>query len=106
MIETTDKVPQQMSGIESLTKQALSDVASAETPDAIEALRVALLGKHGSVTAQLKQLGALPPEQRKEVEGRVAASIYRQAESAQASGDVDAAVANFLRIADAASHRR
>ncbi len=44
----------------------------------------------------------LPPEQRKEVEGRVAASIYRQAESAQASGDIDAAVANFLRIADAA----
>lgn len=44
----------------------------------------------------------LPPEQRKEVEGRVAASIYRQAEAAQASGDIDAAVANFLRIAEAA----
>ncbi|MDR7098132.1 phenylalanyl-tRNA synthetase alpha chain [Lysobacter niabensis] len=54
-----------MSGIESLTQQALSDIATAETPDAIEALRVALLGKSGSVTAQLKQLGALPPEQRK-----------------------------------------
>jgi tetratricopeptide (TPR) repeat protein len=45
---------------------------------------------------------ALAPEQRKEVTGRVAASIYRQAESAQASGDIDAAVANFLRIAVAA----
>ncbi len=44
----------------------------------------------------------LPPEQRKEVAGRVAASIYRQAEAAQASGNVDAAVANFLRIAEAA----
>ena len=44
----------------------------------------------------------LAPEQRKEVAGRVAASIYRQAEAAQASGDIDAAVANFLRIADAA----
>jgi len=44
----------------------------------------------------------LAPEQRKDVEGRVAASIYRQAESAQASGDIDAAVANFLRIAEAA----
>ena len=44
----------------------------------------------------------LPPAQRKEVAGRVAASIYRQAEAAQASGDVDAAVANFLRIAEAA----
>ncbi len=45
---------------------------------------------------------SLAPEQRKEVEGRVAASIYRQAESAQASGDVDTAVSNYLRIADAA----
>jgi len=54
-----------MSGIESLTQQALADIAAAETPDAIELLRVALLGKHGSVTAQLKQLGALPPDQRK-----------------------------------------
>src|SRR5687768_5991840 len=54
-----------MSGIESLTQQALADIAAAETPDAIEALRVALLGKNGSVTAQLKQLGTLPAEQRK-----------------------------------------
>lgn len=51
--------------IELLSKQALAEIAAAESPDAIEALRVALLGKNGSVTAQLKQLGALPPEQRK-----------------------------------------
>jgi phenylalanyl-tRNA synthetase alpha chain len=54
-----------MSEIDSLTRQALADIASAETPDAIEALRVSLLGKHGSITAQLKQLGGLPPEERK-----------------------------------------
>ncbi len=54
-----------MSGIESLTAQALTDIAAADSPDAIEALRVSLLGKSGSVTAQLKQLGALPAEQRK-----------------------------------------
>lgn len=51
--------------IEQLSKQALTEIAAAESPDAIEALRVALLGKNGSVTAQLKQLGALPPDQRK-----------------------------------------
>lgn len=51
--------------IELLSKQALAEIAAAQSPDAIEALRVALLGKNGSVTAQLKQLGALPPEQRK-----------------------------------------
>jgi phenylalanyl-tRNA synthetase alpha chain len=54
-----------MSDIESLTRQALADIAAADSPDAVEALRVALLGKAGRVTAQLKQLGALPPDERK-----------------------------------------
>ena len=54
-----------MSEIESLSVQALADIAAAQTPEAVEALRVGLLGKQGSITAQLKQLGALPPEQRK-----------------------------------------
>ena len=54
-----------MSDIQSLTQQALADIAAADSPDAIEALRVALLGKSGSITGQLKQLGTLPPDQRK-----------------------------------------
>ena len=54
-----------MSDIESLSAHALSDIASAQTPDALESLRVALLGKSGSITAQLKQLGTLPGDQRK-----------------------------------------
>ncbi len=55
----------QMSDIESLSTQALADIAGANTPDTLEALRVALLGKSGSITAQLKALGALPGDQRK-----------------------------------------
>src|SRR4051812_44965795 len=54
-----------MSEIDQLSKQALTDIASASSPDALEGLRVALLGKNGSITAQLKSLGALPPDQRK-----------------------------------------
>src|SRR6478609_1725210 len=54
-----------MSEIESLSTRALADIAAASTPDALEALRVGLLGKNGSVTAQLKALGALPGDQRK-----------------------------------------
>ncbi|HVR81168.1 MAG TPA: phenylalanine--tRNA ligase subunit alpha [Luteimonas sp.] len=54
-----------MSGIESLVGQALSGIAAARTPDALEALRVALLGKNGSITAQLKSLGTMPAEHRK-----------------------------------------
>ncbi|WP_330946454.1 phenylalanine--tRNA ligase subunit alpha [Thermomonas sp. LB-4] len=54
-----------MSDIESLSAAALSEIKAAATPDALEALRVGLLGKNGSVTAQLKALGALPGDQRK-----------------------------------------
>ena len=54
-----------MTEIESIREQALADIAAAASPDAVEGLRVALLGKSGSVTAQLKSLGALPADQRK-----------------------------------------
>jgi phenylalanyl-tRNA synthetase alpha chain len=56
-----------MSDIEALGRQALADIEAAASPDALEHLRVALLGKQGSITAQLKSLGALPPDQRKAV---------------------------------------
>jgi len=54
-----------MSEIEQLSMQALAEIEAADTPDALEALRVALLGKSGSITAQLKALGALPADERK-----------------------------------------
>src|SRR6187401_194330 len=43
----------------------LAQVAAADTLEALESARVALLGKSGAVTEQLKLLGKLPPEQRK-----------------------------------------
>ncbi len=61
------------------------------------------LGRFAEAESSYLRLRAfeLPPDQRKDVDGRLAASIYRQAESARDGGDVDTAVANFLRIADA-----
>jgi len=54
-----------MGDIEDINRQALADIAAASSPEALEALRVALLGKQGSVTALLKGLGKLPAEERK-----------------------------------------
>ena len=45
--------------------KAASDIASASSLDALDALRVALLGKSGLVTEQLKALGKLAPDERK-----------------------------------------
>ena len=54
-----------MGDIERINRQALADIAAAATPEALEALRVSLLGKQGSVTALLKGLGGLPADERK-----------------------------------------
>ncbi|MCR6685108.1 phenylalanine--tRNA ligase subunit alpha [Pseudoxanthomonas sp.] len=54
-----------MSDIAKVGQQALAEIAAARQPEQLEALRVSLLGKNGSITAQLKQLGALPAQDRK-----------------------------------------
>ncbi|HET7610600.1 MAG TPA: phenylalanine--tRNA ligase subunit alpha [Rhodanobacteraceae bacterium] len=47
------------------TDDALAAIAAAATLDALEAQRVALLGRNGAITAELKTLGKLPPGERK-----------------------------------------
>src|SRR5579871_6555122 len=54
-----------MLDIAQLERQILSDVERAQDESALEAVRIAALGKSGSVTALLKTLGALTPEERK-----------------------------------------
>ena len=55
-----------MDALDALVDEALAAIASAESLDALEARRVTLLGKNGAITAELKALGALPQEQRKQ----------------------------------------
>ena len=45
-------------------QDALAQIAAADNLNAVEALRIALLGKQGSISAQLKLLGGLQPDQR------------------------------------------
>ncbi len=49
-----------------LLEKATSSIAAAESVKALEDLRVHILGKSGELTAQLKELGKLSPEERKE----------------------------------------
>lgn len=53
-----------MSDIQSIKSAALAAVGAADTPDAVEALRVEYLGKQGAITALLKTLGKMTPEER------------------------------------------
>lgn len=55
-----------MNNLQTLLEQALSAVTQAETVNALEQVRVQFLGKKGEITEQLKNLGKLPPEQRRD----------------------------------------
>jgi phenylalanyl-tRNA synthetase alpha chain len=55
-----------MSDIVGLEEEILGAITAASDEAAIESVRVAALGKNGSVSALLRTLGAMTPEQRKE----------------------------------------
>jgi phenylalanyl-tRNA synthetase alpha chain len=55
-----------MSDITQLEQQILSDIAAAGDEAGLEAVRVAALGKSGSVSALLRTLGAMTPDERKQ----------------------------------------
>ena len=54
-----------MTDIAPLETQILAEIAKAGDEAALETVRVSALGKSGSVTALLKTLGTLPPDERK-----------------------------------------
>ncbi len=67
--------------LERLRRSASERLASAATLDDVEALRLALLGRSGELTALLKGLGQVPPDQRRAT-GQLANEIRGEVESA------------------------
>ena len=53
--------------LEQIKINALAALDAAETPAALEELRVKLLGKKGELTAVLKQMGKLTPEEKQQM---------------------------------------
>ena len=66
--------------LENIRVQALAALDAAETPAALEELRVSLLGKKGELTAVLKQMGKLSPEERP-IMGQVANAVRADIEA-------------------------
>ena len=65
--------------LEQIKLNALAALEAAETPAALEELRVKLLGKKGELTAVLKMMGKLSPEERP-VMGQVANAVRAEIE--------------------------
>jgi phenylalanyl-tRNA synthetase alpha chain len=73
-----------------LVEKALAEINAASDNQALEDIRVAYLGKKGTITSQLKQLGTLPADQRREAgveinkaKGRLQQNIQAQREILQ-----------------------
>lgn len=66
--------------LELIERNALAALDAADTPAALEELRVRLLGKKGELTAVLKQMGKLSPEERP-VMGQLANTVRANIES-------------------------
>ena len=66
--------------LESIKLNALAALDAAETPAALEELRVKLLGKKGELTAVLKMMGKLSPEERP-VMGQLANAVRAEIEA-------------------------
>ncbi len=88
--------------LEVLLQAGLSDIADANNSKDLEGVRVQLLGKQGSVTAQLKTIGALAPEDR----SAFGAAVNRvRVELTTALESRSVAIAEVERQADIESQR-
>ena len=78
--------------------QLLAEIAAAASPEALEQVRVRLLGRSGTLTAAMRGLGALPPEPRREAGARLNALRDDVATALAEAGDRlhRAALANRL----------
>jgi phenylalanyl-tRNA synthetase alpha chain len=70
-----------MQDLDTLKGDALAAIAAADTLDTLEAVRVSALGKKGTITGQMKTLGALPAEERKAF-GQAVNQVKQQVEGA------------------------
>ena len=73
--------------LENIRQQAQEELAKASSKQELEALRVKYLGKKGELTAILKQMGKLSPEERPvigQLANEVRENITQLLESAQA----------------------
>ena len=78
--------------LENIRVQAIADLNAAATPAQLEELRVKLLGKKGELTAVLKQMGKLSPEERPvigQVANAVRAAIEEQLELRKSQIDAE-----------------
>ena len=82
--------------LDTLRATASDRLAAADSADAVEGLRHALLGRSGELTGLLKRLGSVPPEERPAL-GRVANEVRAEVEDPSAAGSTRCAAPPWKR---------
>jgi phenylalanyl-tRNA synthetase alpha chain len=85
-----------MTDIATLQTDLMGAIDSADTLDSLEAVRIAALGKQGSVSALLKTMGSMSPEERQS-QGPVINGLRESITSALASKKADLETADLNR---------
>ena len=85
-----------MSDIETLQTDLMVAIGSADTLEAIEAVRVSALGKQGSVSALLKTMGGMSPEER-QTQGPIINGLRESITSALAAKKAELETAELNR---------
>ena len=85
-----------MTDIATLQTDLMGAIDSADTLDSLEALRIAALGKQGSVSALLKTMGSMSPEER-QTQGPIINGLRESITSALASKKADLETADLNR---------
>lgn len=88
--------------ITALRDQVLAQIAAAETTAGLEEVRVAVLGKKGTLTGYLRSMGQLPKEERAEV-GKTANLVRNEVEAAIESRRAALAAAELEASMDASA---
>ncbi len=88
-----------MSALERAAAEARARLAAASDLESLEALKVDLLGRKGSLTALLGRIGTLPPELKKEF-GRRANEVKREFEAALEARKAEILAAATANAAD------
>ena len=84
--------------VEHVRDDALAALARTESPEDLEAWRIAFLGRRGHLTGLLRAVGSLPPDQRR-VAGEAANRAKSDLESALAERELALAVGDGLNAA-------
>ena len=85
-----------MKNIATLQTDLMGAIGSADTLDALEAVQIAALGKQGSVSALLKTMGSMSPEER-QTQGPIINGLRESITSALASKKADLETADLNR---------